>query len=181
VIDVNHDQAVGYLNWLAKKTGKKYRLLSEAEWEYVARAGSNEAYYWGNAPDLACQFANVANARTKAKYNNQFHGLYDKYPPFDCEDGYTETAPKGSFEPNAFGLYDMLGNVWEWVEDCYNQTYDGAPADGSAWATGDCSRRVARGGGWGSRPPMVRSAYRLRYEPSDRFNFLGLRVARTLP
>jgi formylglycine-generating enzyme required for sulfatase activity len=181
VINVSYDQAVGYTEWLSEKTGKKYRLLSEAEWEYAARAGSDKARYWGSSPDRACQFANVANQRTKAKYNKQYEGYYDKYPPFDCDDGITETATVGSFKPNAFGLYDMLGNVWEWVEDCYNQTYDGAPTDGSTWGTGDCSRRVVRGGGWSNRPASVRSAARNWFRPTDRGGYLGFRVARTLP
>ncbi len=95
------------------------------------------------------------------------------------EDAYT--APVGSFKPNAFGLYDMLGNAWEWVEDCWNDSYSGAPADGTVWLAGDCSRRVDRGGSWVSEPAGVRSAIRIRNSPSYRISLLGLRVARTLP
>ncbi len=141
---------MGYAEWLAEKTGKKYRLLSEAEWEYAARAGSDKARFWGSSPDRACQFGNVGDYSAKKKHPDwEIH---------ECDDGYAETAPVSSFKPNAFGLYDMLGNVWEWVEDCYNANYDGAPNDGRAWATGDCSRRVIRGGSWNNSPAIVRSA-----------------------
>lgn len=174
VINVSYDQAVGYTEWLSDKTGKKYRLLSEAEWEYAARAGSDRSRYWGSAPDRACQFANVNDQTSKRVNNFSWEG-------FDCDDGYAKTAPVGQFKPNAFGLYDMLGNVWEWVEDCYNASYEGAPSDGSAWSTGDCSRRVRRGGSWIIIPAVVRSAKRNRSVPSKRDDDLGFRVARTLP
>lgn len=173
VINVSYEQAIGYAEWLADKTGKKYRLLSEAEWEYAARAGSDKARFWGSSPDRACQFANVGDARAKAKHAD--------WTVHDCDDGYPETSQVGSFAANAFGLHDMLGNVWEWVEDCYNKTYDGAPNDGRVWATGDCSLRVFRGGSWDNYPALVRSAKRFGLQPSGRFNDLGFRVARTLP
>ena len=108
---------------------------------------------------------------SKQKYNWSF--------TFDCEDGYAETAPVGAFKATGFGLQDMLGNAWEWVEDCYNKTYDGAPRDGSAWVAGNCSARVIRGG-WYDDPPVVRSAFRFRISPGKRFNDLGFRIARTL-
>jgi formylglycine-generating enzyme required for sulfatase activity len=174
VIHVNYEQAVGYAEWLSEKTGRKYRLLSEAEWEYAARAGSDKARFWGSGTDRACQFANVYDTTGKAKREYPWEN-------FGCDDGYAVTAPAGSFKPNAFGLYDMLGNVSEWVEDCWNQSYAGAPADGRVWASGDCSRRVSRGGSWYSTPALVRSAKRDRYEPSARNDNLGFRVARTLP
>ena len=174
VINVNYEQAVGYAEWLAEKTGKKYRLLSEAEWEYAARAGSDKARFWGSGPDRACQFANVYDVTGKAKHNYEWAN-------FGCDDKYAYTAPVGSFAPNAFGLHDMLGNVWEWVEDCWNGSYAGAPADGRVWSEGDCSRRVNRGGSCGSGPPNVRSASRYGGGPSERDINLGFRVARTLP
>src|SRR3569623_1000 len=142
VINVNYDQAVGYVNWLAKKSAKKYRLLSEAEWEYAARTGSNEANYWRNAPDLACQFENVRYQSSKRSDGNQY-GTFDYY---SCDDGYANNSPVGSFKPNAFGLYDMMGNVSKIVEDCFNEKgYVGAPTDVSAWVTCDCPKRVDRG------------------------------------
>ena len=97
-----------------------------------------------------------------------------------CSDGYEYTAPVGSFAPNAFGLYDVLGNVWEWTQDCWNGSYAGAPADGSAWQSGDCGRRVLRGGSWVSVPRDLRSAYRIRYSAGFRNSGIGFRVARTL-
>ena len=180
VIHVNYEQAVGYTEWLSDKTGKKYRLLSEAEWEYAARGGSDKARFWGSSPDRACQFANAYDEQGKRKWD--FAKKYNvDWPNFSCDDFHAETAPVGSFKPNAFGLYDMLGNVWDWVEDCYNKTYDGAPTDGRTWATGDCSRRVIRGGGWNDQPAWVRSANRNWFEPTVRSYLVGFRVARTLP
>lgn len=174
VINVAYEQAVSYAEWLSEKTGKRYRLLSEAEWEYAARAGSDKARFWGSGPDRACQFANVYDVTGKAEHNFNWEN-------FGCDDKYANTAPVGSFAPNAFGLHDMLGNVWEWVEDCGNDSYTGAPADGSVWSDGDCSRRVNRGGSWNMIPPSVRSANRFRFPPSARGSILGFRVARTLP
>ena len=170
---VSWDDAQAYVRWLSEQSGKTYRLLSEAQWEYAARAGSDEARFWGSGTDRACQFANVYDATGKAKHNFRF-------PNFGCDDGYAVTAPAGSLKPNAFGLYDMLGNVLEWVEDCWNDSYAGAPADGRVWATGDCSLRVYRGGSWNFGPGFERSAVRFSSKPTVRFNFLGFRVARTL-
>jgi formylglycine-generating enzyme required for sulfatase activity len=175
VINVSYEEATRYLAWLSEKTNKKYRLLSEAEWEYAARAGSDKVRFWGNAPEQACRYANVFNPATKTKYKAS------DLQAFSCNDGYIETAPVGSFKPNAFGLHDMLGNVWEWVEDCWNPRYAGAPADGSVWNAGDCSKRVLRGGGWYFGPRNVRLAKRLKNEPTKRGHDLGFRVARALP
>ena len=134
VINVDWKQAIGYAKWLADKTGKKYRLLSEAEWEYAARAGSEQAWFWGSSPERACEYANVYDVTGKAK-------LKLSWEAFTCDDRYSDTAPVGSFKPNAFGLHDMLGNVTEWVEDCYNGTYDAAPSNGRVWSWGNCSAR----------------------------------------
>jgi len=166
VINVSWDDALAYAAWLSQKTGQHYRLPTEAEWEYVARAGTTASRYWGDEPKLACNYANVR----------------DKY--FDCDDGYADkTAPVGSFIANPFGLQDMLGNVWEWVADCWHDSYQGAPVDGSDWEDGkacESGGRVLRGGSWYSIPGLVRSAFRGRYNPAYRYYFNGFRLARTL-
>ena len=158
VINVSWDDARAYVSWLSKESGKAYRLPSESEWEYAARAGSTTKYSWGNA--IGTNRANCDND--------------------DCGDSWEYTAPVGSFAPNAFGLYDMHGNVWEWVEDCWNDTYSGAPADGSVWRIGDCAGRVLRGGSWSYYPRSLRAALRIRNSSGLRFSSLGFRVARTL-
>jgi formylglycine-generating enzyme required for sulfatase activity len=158
IINVSWDDAQAYVSWLARKTGKPYRLLSEAEWEYAARAGTTTAYPWGDQPGT--NRANFSGAGSD--WSNR------------------RTAPVGTFEPNSFGLHDMIGNVWEWVQDCWNDTYRGAPSDGRAWESGDCGRRVLRGGSWNLKPEYARVAQRLRYEPVIRYGYVGLRVARTL-
>ena len=172
VVCVSYEDGQHYVEWLSKETKQSYRLMSESEWEYAARAGATTSRHWGNGEQEACRHANVADRTSKQKYNWSF--------TFDCEDGYAETAPVGTFKANGFGLQDMLGNVWEWVEDCYNKTYDGAPRDGSAWVAGDCSARVFRGGGWDFRPQYVRAAVRFVIAPGFRIYYLGFRVARTL-
>jgi formylglycine-generating enzyme required for sulfatase activity len=167
---VSWQDARAYVAWLSMKTGKPYRLLSEAEWEYAARAGSRTSRYWGDDPDLACEHANVHDRVTQEMRH------FD-WEPHGCKDGYVETAPVGSFKPNPFGLHDMLGNVWEWVEDCQTVNYIGAPRDGSARVAEDCVRRVYRGGGW-SGPASVRAAVRNGNPASYRSQLLGFRVAR---
>ena len=159
VINVSWDHAQAYVTWLEKKTGKPYRLSSEAEWEYTARAGSTTRYWWGN---------------DSGKNNANCDGCGSRW------DG-KQTAPVGSFRPNDFGLSDTAGNVWEWVEDCWNENYHGAPSDGSAWLGGNCSNRVLRGGSWSDTPGDLRSAYRLRIRTGYLYYYLGFRVARTLP
>jgi formylglycine-generating enzyme required for sulfatase activity len=157
VINVDWDEAQQYVTWLSRMTGKAYRLLTEAEWEYAARAGTTTAYYWGNE-------IGKGNANCQAcgsQWDNR------------------QTSPVGSFRPNAFGLYDMVGNVWQWVQDCYHPDYDGAPSEGSAW-TSDCADRVVRGGSWDVGPELLRAAYRVRYTADVRYSGLGFRVGRTL-
>lgn len=166
------NDARAYTEWLAKKTGQRYRLPSEAEWEYAARAGSTASRPWGDDPDLACQFANVADQTT-----HEGNSWSQKH---NCNDGHWFPAPVGTFKPNRFGLFDMLGNVWEWTEDCWNAGYGGAPADGSARLTGNCSQRVGRGGSWGDFPRLVRSALRGWDSSGDRNYVDGFRLARTL-
>ena len=172
VVCVSWKDAQAYIEWLSRKTGKVYRLPSESEWEYAARARTTTARYWGNDENTVCAHANV-NDRT-AKVVNRFWG------GANCDDAHGKTAPVGSFPPNGFGLYDVLGNAWEWTEDCWNGSYSGAPADGTAWTAGECSRRVLRGGSWMDSPSSVCSAYRYT-STSDNWDVtFGFRVARTL-
>jgi len=162
VVDVDWSDAQQYVAWLSRQTGKQYRLLTEAEWEYAARAGSTTAYYWGN--DVKKDGQTMADC-------------------FDCGSIWDnqKTAPAGSFPANAFGLNDTLGNVWEWVQDCYHDSYDGAPANGSAWTADDCKERVSRGGSWADLPQvLLRTAFRLRTPGVNRYTGLGFRVARVL-
>ena len=158
VIDVSWEDAVAYVRWLSGQTGERYRLPSEAEWEYAARAGSVTAYSWGN--EIGRNRANCGGCGSQ------------------WDNG--QTAPVGSFGPNGWGLHDMHGNVWEWAQDCWNDSYRGAPSDGSAWESGECPRRVLRGGSWGSDPRILRSAYRFRFTATIRDRYGGFRVARTV-
>lgn len=177
VVCVNWDDAKAFAAWLAKKTGKPYRLLSEAEREYVARAGSTTRYSFGNDEKALCRYGNVADLTAKKSIKGA-----EKWTIADCDDGYAYTAPVGEFAPNAFGIYDVHGNVWDWTEDCWHENYQGAPADGLAWTTAcsDNSRRVVRGGSWSYFPQFLRSALRLR-RPSDlRYYSQGFRLARIL-
>ncbi|MDE0005136.1 MAG: SUMF1/EgtB/PvdO family nonheme iron enzyme [Rhodospirillaceae bacterium] len=160
VIHVSWDDAQSYVTWLSESTGEVYRLPSEAEWEYAARAGTETRFGWGDG--LGPENANCREER--------------------CRDGHRNTAPTGSFPANAWGLHDMHGNVFEWVEDCWaGGTYEGAPSDGSARVDGDCTRRVIRGGAWTSSPTNLRSANRIRNARGDRRDDLGFRVVRALP
>jgi formylglycine-generating enzyme required for sulfatase activity len=161
VINVNWDDAQAYVAWLSLVTGKAYRLLSEAEYEYAARAGSTTAYPWGDA--IGTNNANCDGCSSK----------------WDAE----QTAPAGSFAPNKFGLYDMVGNVWEWTEDCLHVDYNGAPSDGSAWLEandGDCSNRMMRGGSFSDSPNGIRSSSRGWNTTNGRNSIFGVRIARTL-
>ena len=159
VISVSWEDAVAYTKWLSGQTGERYRLPSEAEWEYAARAGSVTKYSWGN--EIGRNRANCDGCGSR----------------WDDE----QTAPVGSFAPNGWGLHDMHGNVQEWVQDCRSYSYGGAPTDGSAWESGDCSRRVLRGGNWGFEPRNLRSALRGGMPTSIRSNVgIGFRVARTV-
>jgi len=172
VLCVSWNDARAYAQWLSKKTGKRYRLPTEAEWEYAARAGSSTARFWGDDPAQACRYSNVAD---QSRF--QTWGFGQKH---ECTDGHYFTAPAGGYAPNRFGLYDMLGNVWEWSEDCWNSSYAGAPSDGSARLSGDCTQRVLRGGSWSTVPRFVRSAARHRNPADYRDNLTGFRLARSL-
>lgn len=153
VINVSWLEAQAYAEWLSHETGKTYRLLSEAEWEYVARAGLSGRMNWGE---------NQANCgRCGSRWDGE------------------QTAPVGSFPANPWGLHDMLGNVWEWVQDCWNSNCVGGPSDGAAWNKGDCEHRVVRGGGWLIGGPTG-APIRNRRPASVRTQITGFRVARTL-
>ena len=160
VVHVSWHDAKTYVRWLSRKTGKTYRLLSEAEWEYAARAGTRTIFPWGNA--VGSGYANCDGCGS----------AWDDHL----------TAPVGSFAPNGFGLHDMHGNVYEWVEDCWHSGYEGAPSDGSAWTSGGvCQVRILRGGSYDDTPALVRSANRDGNSANDRYNlFSGVRVARAL-
>ena len=171
---VSWDDASAYAGWLGRKTGRNYRLLSEAEWEYAARAGTTTTRFWGDDGNLSCGYANGADRTTGA----QVPGAHN-WPHANCDDRYAYTAPAGSYRANAFGLHDMLGNVWEWTQDCWNANYAGAPLDAVAWAAGDCSHRVVRGGSWEDAPMGLRAAYRVGSPTVIRVYIRGFRVARS--
>ena len=158
VIDVSWDDAKIFLAWLSQKTGRQYRLPTEAEWEYAARAGTASAYWWGR--DAGSGLANCDGCGAPG--------------------GGSKTTPAGSFRPNGFGLYDTAGNAAEWVEDCWNDSYRGAPKEGGAWTAGQCGLRVLRGGSFGSKPALIRSAARFRYDQDVRYFANGFRAARDL-
>ena len=155
VVKVSWSDAVAYTQWLSQVTGDLYWLPSEAEWEYAARAGRSMKYSWGNGISRNRAVCNGCTSR----WDN------------------TQTAPVGSFRPNAWGLHDMHGNVWEWARDCWNPSYSGAPSDGSPWMTGDCSKHAVRGGAWDKLPRSLRAANRYG-QPSGSSSFsIGFRVA----
>ncbi|MCY4283154.1 MAG: formylglycine-generating enzyme family protein, partial [Gammaproteobacteria bacterium] len=155
VVCVSWNDAQAFIKWLSDETGGNYRLPTEAEWEYAARAGTTTKYSWGD--DIGSNRANCDND--------------------DCGDSYDYTAPVGSFPANPWGLHDMHGNVWEWVQDCWNDNYKGAPKDGSVWTSGDCSQRVIRGGSWFYDAWYLRSADRFRYDRANRNGTIGFRLA----
>ena len=167
VKQVSWDDIQQYIQKLNQKTGQNYRLPSEAEWEYAARAGSSSKYWWGDT--ASHEYANYGKDECCG-------GLAQG------RDKWENTAPVGQFPANAFGLYDMHGNVWEWVQDCYHDSYMGAPNDGSAWVTGgEQKSRVLRGGSWNYGPAYLRSTDRDWFAPDFRSNFGGFRLARTAP
>ena len=156
VMNVTWANAQAYVQSLSRKTGKPYRLLSESEWEYAARAGTSVPYWWG-------QFSSMGNANCEgcgSRWDNQ------------------QASPVGSFPANGFGLHDMLGNVWEWTQDCENEAATGAPSDGSAWTSGNCAMRVLRGGSWNNNPRTLGMTSRVRESTGDRRHSTGFRVAR---
>ncbi len=160
VINVSGEEAQAYCAWLSQQTGRIYRLPSEAEWEYACRAGTDTPFHFG-----ARISTDQANFDGNSTYNGSAKGEYRK-----------QTVPVGTFPPNAFGLYDMHGNVWEWCQDAWHGNYNGAPTDGSAWEPGGTVARVVRGGFWRRFPALARSAARLSLAPADRYGLIGFRV-----
>ena len=173
VLCVSWKDATAYVRWLSRETGEEYRLLSEAEWEYVARAGTDTARYWGATEDQ-CRYGNGADRTLNKKDREQ------QWTIAHCDDGYYRTSPVGSYEANSYGLYDVLGNVWEWTQDCLSESYAGVPTDGSAWERGECDNRVFRGGSWSNRPSYLRSANRGWALTGHRNYTVGFRVARAI-
>jgi formylglycine-generating enzyme required for sulfatase activity len=169
VVCLSWDDAKAYVDWLTQKTGKPYRLLSEAEWEYAARSrtspGAYPRFWFGDDEKDLCRYGNFADQRAG-----------NSVAP--CDDGYVWTSPAGHYEPNAFGLYDMFGNAWQWTADCWHDVYEDAPADGSAWTSGACSEHVVRGGSRKEKPELLRAAHRSR-GPLGHYS-VGFRLARTL-
>jgi len=177
---ISWNDARAYVAWLSKKTGKPYRLPSESEWEYAVRAGTTAPRFYGMnsfegvSISLACEYANVYDVTSQAKYPFPI-------PYARCKDNYDDVALVATFKPNAFGLYDMIGNVWEWVGDCYTGSYWGRPPDGATWTwQGGCEQRGLRGGAWTSRPADARSAKRNAAPADYRATDVGFRVARDL-
>ncbi|MBJ7533480.1 formylglycine-generating enzyme family protein [Rhodomicrobium vannielii ATCC 17100] len=164
VVYVNWDDAKAYAKWLSEKTGKAYRLLSEAEWEYACRAGATTPFWWGTSISTG-----------QANYNGNY-----AYGGGKKGDWRQRTVPAEHFQPNPWGLYQVHGNVWDWCEDCWNANYQNAPSDGSTWNTGDCNKRVLRGGSWYNNPRILRAAFRSGDSSGIRFSSGGFRVARTL-
>ena len=171
VVCVSRNDARRYIEWLNEETGGGYRLPSESEWEYAVRAVSVSRYHLGNDESKLCDYGNVADT-TKLSNGGSWNNKAN------CSDGAVYPTAVGSYKPNPFGLYDMHGNVWEWVADCWHDNYKGAPTDGSAWTNGCGStvRAVLRGGSWYSFPRFLRSADRLRAAPSDRSFNIGFRL-----
>jgi len=172
---VSYYDAEAYAAWLASVTGENYRLPTEAEWEYAARAGSTGPYFWGNQETLACDYANVRSSGADTISKRQIKADANGFP---CDDGYTHTSPVASFKPNALGMHDVQGNVWEWVSDCNHKTYEGAPNDGSAWTEENCQFGVIRGGSYLNLVERSSVTVRAGRPRSGAASNMGFRVAK---
>ena len=167
VINVSLEHAMAYAAWLSEQTGRQYRLPTEAEWEFAARAGTQTTRYWGEASEAACAYANVHD-----QISMRENPL--STPPHACNDGYAKTAPVGQFQPNAWGLYDMLGNVWEWTCSAYSGDYDGT--EQRCAKASNAGFRSIRGGAWHSGPQFVHAAARSGVLPNNQYGGLGFRL-----
>lgn len=174
VVCVNWFEARGYAGWLSQRTGKRYRLPSEAEWEYAARAGSKGTRPFAVDPSTICTRINFGDLSLADAYKHRRDAA--RYGV--CSDGYAFTSPVGAFPPNPFGLHDTLGNAWEWMEDCWNPTHDGAAPDSKPRYTGECDKRVVRGGGWFNDPWRSTVTFRFRDSNGHNGNMLGFRLVR---
>jgi formylglycine-generating enzyme required for sulfatase activity len=182
---INWHDASAYLEWLSRKTGQRYRLASEAEWEYAVRAGTSTAYWFGDDPARICEFVNLGDLDTQDRFRwHETKIKYDKMSDWkgqSCRDGYPTLAPVAATVANPFGLHGMLGNANEWVADCWNDDHRSAPGHQAARLTGaDCGLRVMRGQGWTAVAASTRAAFRLKMNATDRRFTFGFRVARDL-
>ncbi len=172
VVCVSWSDANAYANWLTNKTGRTYRVPSTVEFEYASRAGSSSPWFWGTDPEDACEYANVGDRAFAEKFPTR--------ESFPCTDGYVFTTKVGRFKPNSFGLYDMVGNAWEWTNDCFQTDLTSAPVDGTSWIDNTeeaCTWRTPKGGSWISGITWSRAAVRSRDGADYRSFMLGFRVA----
>lgn len=171
---ISWEDAVAYTDWLSQKTAQTYRLLSASEWEYIARDAARNNTNTTHASDTqnVCDEGNVADLEAVKKYPG--------WKVSNCTDNFVHSAPVGTFKANGFGVFDLKGNVFEWVEDCWNYNYVDAPTDGSAWTSGDCQRRVLRGGSWFSQENFSRPTFRNSFKKHHRSSSFGFRVARQI-
>jgi formylglycine-generating enzyme required for sulfatase activity len=178
---ISWNDAHAYAEWLTRETGQKYRLPSEAEMEYAIRAGTQTSWPWGNNPNGGCATSNGADVTFLKGLGNPWALAIGKpVAASTCEDGFVHTAPVASLKSNAFGLYDMVGNVYEWAQDCYHEDYNGAPSDGSVFAGGNCAAHFIRAGSFTDEPAYLRSAVRIGTRTAYRYHNFGMRVARDL-
>ncbi len=180
---VNWHDAQAYVTWLSQKTGQRYRLASEAEWEYVVRAGTSTAYWFGDSPEQICRYVNLGDLTTQDRYGwDKTKIKYDVLGDWKgqpCRDGHVAMAPVTATVANPFGVHGLLGNANEWVADCWNDTHQGAPAEQAARLTGaDCGLRVMKGQGWTAIAASTRAAFRLKMNATDRRFTFGFRVVR---
>jgi formylglycine-generating enzyme required for sulfatase activity len=179
---VSWDEAQAFIAWLNAQTDGGYRLLTEVEWEYVARGHSSQhtVYPWGDEQAEGCPFANAFDQTTMKTYEGMDTSGYAVFDPLSCADGWLNTAPVGSLAPNDFGLYDTIGNVAEWVADCYQAARDMLAEASTPIVTDGCSRRIVKGGSWGALAHNLRIAERVPYAATHRDDSIGIRVAKTL-
>jgi len=176
---VSYDDALAYIAWLNSTTHGGYRLLTELEWEYVAAAGATTLFPWGDDKIDGCRYANGFDEAAWVKYARMDTSGYPLFDPLPCRDGWLNTNPAGALAPNKFGLYDMIGNVSEWVADCYGPSHERLTANRMAEAPeGPCPKRVAKGGSWGTLAHNLRTAERFPYVATHRDDSIGFRVAR---